>query len=151
WYNRAGVEPVMGFCTAEEHRSFLEAVPGFEKLLVDQGIILLKFWLNIGQATQLKRFFERRHDPLKIWKLSPIDYKAMHKWDDYTRARDEMFAATHRPATPWSVVRANDKRRARLNIIRHVLATLDYPGRDANVVRQPDPLILGGPGLLDET
>jgi polyphosphate kinase 2 len=151
WYNRAGVEPVMGFCTAEEHRSFLRAAPEFEKMLVDQGIILFKFWLNIGQATQLKRFFERRHNPLKIWKLSPIDYKAMHKWDDFTRARDEMFAASHHPVTPWSVVRANDKRRARLNIIRHVLASLDYPGKDANVVRKPDPLVLDGPELLEQT
>ncbi len=150
WYNRAGVEPVMGFCTPEEHKSFLEAAPDFEGLLVDQGIVLLKFWLNIGQATQLKRFFERRHDPLKVWKLSPIDYAAMHKWDEYTRARDEMFAASHQAAAPWSVVRANDKRRARLNIIRHVLATLDYPGKDANVVRKPDPLILNGPGILAE-
>ncbi|MEQ9690508.1 MAG: polyphosphate kinase 2 [Bauldia litoralis] len=148
WYNRAGVEPVMGFCTPEQHRAFLEAVPDFEHLLIEQDIILLKFWLNIGQATQLKRFFERRHDPLKIWKLSPIDYKAMHKWDDYTRARDEMFVATHRPATPWSVVRANDKRRARLNIIRHVLSIIDYPGKDADVVRKPDPLILNDPSIL---
>lgn len=150
WYNRAGVEPVMGFCTAEEYRSFLKAAPEFERMLVDQGIILFKFWLNIGQVTQLKRFFERRHNPLKIWKLSPIDYMAMHKWDDFTRARDEMFAASHHSVTPWSVVRANDKRRARLNIIRHVLASLDYLGKDANVVRKPDPLVLNGPELLEQ-
>ncbi len=149
WYNRAGVEPVMGFCTVEEHEAFLEAVPAFEKMLIDSGIVFFKFWLNIGQVTQLKRFFERRHNPLKIWKLSPIDYKAMHSWDAYTQARDRMFKATHSSITPWSVVRANDKRRARLNIIRHVLATLDYSGKDANVVRKPDPSILNGPQILE--
>lgn len=151
WYNRAGVEPVMGFCTPEEHRAFLQDAPDFERMLVDQGIHIFKFWLNIGQVTQLKRFFERRHNPLKIWKLSPIDYKAMHKWDDFTKARDQMFDASHQPAAPWSVVRANDKRRARLNIIRHVLDTLDYPGKKADVVLKPDPLILGGPELLGQT
>jgi len=149
WYNRAGVEPVMGFCTPEEHEAFLAATPAFEKMLIDSGIVFFKFWLNVGQVTQLKRFFERRHNPLKIWKLSPIDYKAMHSWDAYTRARDRMFEATHSAVTPWSVVRANDKRRARLNIIRHVLATLDYSGKDANVVRKPDPSILNGPQILE--
>ena len=148
WYNRAGVEPVMGFCTPAQHRAFLQAVPHFEEMLVDDGILVFKFWLNIGRAMQLKRFHERRHNPLKIWKLSPIDYAAMDKWDDYTRVRDEMFAAAHREAAPWNVVRANDKRRARLNIIRRVLAAVDYPGKDANVVRQPDPLILNGPEIL---
>jgi polyphosphate kinase len=150
WYNRAGIEPVMGFCTAEESEAFLHDVAPFETMLVDDGIVLFKFWLNIGRATQLKRFFERRHNPLKIWKLSPIDYATMHNWEAYTEARDRMFAASHRPDAPWSVVRANDKRRARLNIIRHVLATLDYPGKDANVVRKPDPLILNGPEILEE-
>lgn len=148
WYNRAGVEPVMGFCTPEEHRTFLQDVPDFERMLVNQGIHIFKFWLNIGQVTQLKRFFERRHNPLKIWKLSPIDYKAMHKWDEFTKARDQMFDASHQPAAPWSVVRANDKRRARLNIIRHVLHSLDYPGKKADVVLKPDPLILNGPELI---
>lgn len=148
WYNRAGVEPVMGFCTPAEHRSFLQAVPRFEKALVEDGIVLFKFWLSIGRAMQFKRFHERRHNPLKIWKLSPIDYAALHKWAEYTRARDEMFAAAHSEAAPWCVVRSNDKRRARLNIIRRVLSTVDYPGKDRNVVREPDPLILNGPALL---
>jgi polyphosphate kinase len=148
WYNRAGVEPVMGFCTPAEHRLFLESVPGFEKMLVGQGIVLFKMWLSIGFEMQLKRFYERRHDPLKVWKLSPIDYAAMHKWDAYTRARDEMFAAADTPEAPWTVVRSNDKKRARLNIIRHVLGELAYPGKDKKAVGKTDPLILGGPGLI---
>ena len=148
WYNRAGVEPVMGFCTPRQHEAFLDAVPDFERMLVEQDIKLFKFWLNIGRATQLSRFFDRRHDPLKIWKLSPMDYAAMEKWDDYTRARDRMMAASHRPQTPWSVVRSNDKRRARLSVIQHVLASIDYPGKDKGVVRNVDAAILGGPELL---
>src|SRR5690606_24435207 len=123
--------------------------PGFERMLVEQGIVLFKFWLSIGQAMQLKRFHERRHDPLKIWKLSPIDYAAMHKWDDYTKARDVMLAATHTRPAPWSVVLANDKRRARLNIIRHVLDSLDYDGKDKDVVGKPDSRIVDGPSLID--
>jgi polyphosphate kinase 2 len=149
WYNRAGVERVMGFCSEAECRIFLQQAPEFEKLLVDQGIVLFKFWLNIGRAMQLKRFHERRHNPLKIWKLSPMDYAGLKKWDDYQTARDEMLAATHNAATPWMVVKANDKRRARLNIIRHVLGAIDYPGKDAHVVHATDPLIVGtGPDLL---
>ncbi|HET7715124.1 MAG TPA: polyphosphate kinase 2 [Bauldia sp.] len=148
WYNRAGVEPVMGFCTKGEHRLFLQSVSGFESMLAAQGISLFKMWLSIGFEMQLKRFYERRHDPLKIWKLSPIDYAAMHKWDDYTRARNQMFRASHKPETPWTVVRANDKKRARLNVIRHVLSRLAYPGKDAKAVGRTDPLILGGPELV---
>ncbi len=148
WYNRAGVEPVMGFCDEKQHRTFLEEAPGFEKMLVDEEIVLFKFWLEIGRATQLKRFHERRHDPLKIWKLSSIDYAAMTKWDEYTAARDQMFAATHTPAAPWTVVRANDKRRARLAIIRKVLLAIDYEGKDSKVVGSPDPLIINGPKLI---
>jgi polyphosphate kinase 2 len=149
WYNRAGVEPVMGFCTALQHKTFLRQAPSFEKMLVEAGILVFKFWLDIGRAMQLKRFHERRHNPLKIWKLSPMDYAAMAKWDAYTAARDEMFAATHTEVAPWTVVRANDKRRAHLNIIRHVLGAVEYEGKDSDAVRRPDPLILGvGPGLL---
>lgn len=148
WYNRAGVEPVMGFCTPAETRDFLAQAPDFEKMLVDAGTILFKFWLNIGREMQLKRFHERRHNPLKIWKLSPIDYAALGKWDAYTRARDAALAATDRPSAPWTVVLANDKRRARLNIVRHMIGALDYKGKDKNVVRHTDPLILGGRALL---
>jgi len=151
WYNRAGVEPVMGFCTPEEHASFLKQVPRFESMLVESGVILFKFWLDIGQEMQLKRFHERRHNALKIWKLSPMDYAALGKWDAYSKARDQMLAACHSESAPWTVVRANDKRRARLNIIRHVLAKVDYEGRDKDTVGKPDSLILGhGLGFLKE-
>ena len=143
WYNRAGVERVMGFCTPAESEAFLREVPRFESLLVEGGLILFKFWLDIGRETQMKRFHERRHNPLKIWKLSPIDYAALDKWDDYSLARDHMLAACHTDAAPWIVVKANDKRRARLAIIRYVLAHVDYDGRDDNVVGKPDPRILG--------
>ncbi len=148
WYNRAGVEKVMGFCTAAETAEFLKQAPAFEKMLINGGIVLFKFWLNIGREMQLKRFHERRHNPLKIWKLSPVDYAALEKWADYGKARDVMLAATHTRATPWTVVHANDKKRARLAVIRHVLAAFPYPGRDDAIVRKTDPLILGGPELI---
>ena len=149
WYNRAGVEPVMGFCTEKQQQTFLRQAPCFENMLVEAGFFIFKFWLDIGRAMQLKRFYERRHNPLKLWKLSPIDYAAMEKWDAYTAARNEMFSETHNDTVPWTVVRANDKRRARINIIRHVLGAVDYAGKDTDVVRRPDPLILGsGPSLL---
>lgn len=149
WYNRAGVEPVMGFCTEKQQQTFLRQAPCFENMLVEAGIVIFKFWLDIGRAMQLKRFYERRHNPLKLWKLSPIDYAAMEKWDAYTAARNEMFSKTHNDTVPWIAVRANDKRRARINIIRQVLGAVDYAGKDTDVVRRPDPLILGsGPNLL---
>ena len=148
WYNRAGVEKVMGFCTGAETAEFLKQAPAFEKMLIDGGIVLFKFWLNIGREMQLKRFHERRHNPLKIWKLSPVDFAALEKWKAYSEARDVMLAATHSQTAPWTVVRANDKRRARLAIIRHVLAAFAYPGRDDNSVRETDPLIMGGPELI---
>jgi polyphosphate kinase 2 len=148
WYNRAGVEPVMGFCTDSERRTFLSQAPGFEKMVVDDGTVLFKFWLDIGREMQLKRFHERRHNPLKLWKLSPIDYAALNKWDAYTTARGAMIEATHKSATPWTIVLANDKRRARLAIIRHMLLSVDYRGKDKRVIGRPDNAILGGPHLL---
>jgi polyphosphate kinase 2 len=149
WYNRAGVETVMGFCTPEERKVFLKQAPMLEAGLIDAGTILFKFWLDIGQEMQLKRFHERRHNPLKIWKLSPMDYAALGKWTDYSKARDSMLEETHTDKSPWVIALANDKRRARLNIIRHVLGKIDYPGRDNDVVREPDPLVLGtGPRFL---
>jgi polyphosphate kinase 2 len=143
WYNRGVVEPVMGFCTPAEHKRFLGQAPGFEAMLVEDGIRLFKFWLDIGREMQLKRFHERRHNPLKIWKLSPVDYAAMTKWSDYTGARDEMLRETDTKKAPWTVVLANDQKRARLNVIRHMLSAIDYAGRDDNVVKSPDPLIVG--------
>ncbi len=148
WYNRAGVEPVMGFCTADDRRIFLKQAPAVERMLVDEGMVLFKFWIDIGREMQLKRFHERRHDPLKIWKFSPIDVAALTKWDAYTQARDTMLKATHNRATPWTIVHGNDKHRARLNIIRHMLAAIDYPGKDDAVIGRTDPLIMGGPELL---
>ncbi|SMD18887.1 polyphosphate kinase 2 [Rhizobium sp. RU36D] len=149
WYNRAGVEPVMGFCTPEQYSQFLRQVPDFEKLIVDDGIYFFKFWLDIGREMQLERFHDRRHDPLKVWKLSPMDIAALNKWDDYTEKRDRMFDKTHTDHAPWTVVRANDKRRARLNVIRHMLRALDYEGKDEKVIGKTDDKILGkGPKIL---
>ena len=130
WYNRAGVERVMGFCTPAETEAFLIAAPRFERMIVDDGIHLFKFWLNIGREMQLKRFHARRHDPLKVWKLSPVDLKALDKWDDYTAARDAMLHATDSPQAPWTVILANDKRRSRISVIQTVLNGLDYDGKD---------------------
>lgn len=143
WYNRAGVEPVMGFCSPEQTERFLHEAPRFEQMIIDSGTKLFKFWLNIGQEMQLKRFHDRRHSKLKHWKLSPIDLKALDKWDDYSDARDKMLAATHKGQTPWVVIRANDKRRARLNMIRYLLSALDYPNKDLSVLKPFDPKVLG--------
>jgi polyphosphate kinase 2 len=121
WYNRAGVEKVMGFCTKPQHRAFLEQAPVFERMIVDDGILLLKYWLAVDQEEQEARFSERVADPLKRWKLSPIDLKAREHYEEYGRARDEMFEATHSKYAPWFVVNFNDQRRGRLNLIRHLL------------------------------
>lgn len=146
WYNRAVVEPVMGFCTPEQTEQFLEEAPHFEHMLARDGIRLFKFWLAIGREMQLKRFHDRRHDPLRVWKLSPVDLKAMDLWDDFTARRDDMLRLTHTDWAPWSVVRANDKRRARVNIIAKVLSQLDYPGRDNNLVEEiDDKIVLSAP------
>ena len=149
WYNRGGVEPVMGFCTPEQNAQFLNQTPAFEKQIVDEGIAFFKIWLNIGQEMQIKRFHDRRHNPLKSWKLSPIDIKAMGKWDDYTKARDKMMRATHTDHAPWTVIRSNDKRRARINAIRHVLLSLDYDGKDTKAIGELDTNVIGsGPEYL---
>ena len=149
WYNRAGVEPVMGFCTPQQYKDFLKATPRFEDTIVDEGILFHKFYLSIGREMQLKRFHDRRHDPLKVWKLSPMDIAALNKWDDYTEKRDVMLERTHKDQAPWVVVRANDKRRARINVIRHILRSLDYEGKDKQAIGELDGKILGtGPGFL---
>jgi polyphosphate kinase 2 len=149
WYNRAGVEPVMGFCTPAQHKAFLKATPRLEKMIVAEGILLFKFWLNIGQQMQIKRFHERRHDPRKIWKLSAMDIAALNKWDDYTAKRDLMLAKTHNKKAPWTVVQANDKARTHLNVIRHLLHALDYTGKDKAAIGEVDEAVLGaGPNFL---
>jgi polyphosphate kinase 2 len=137
WYNRAGVERVMGFSTEEQARRFLEMVPLVEKAIIDSGIILLKYWLEVSPEEQTRRLESRIDDPRKIWKLSPMDLKSYSRWYDYSRARDEMFAATDTEFAPWYVVDSNDKRRARLNIITHLLATIPYKQAPREKVKLP--------------
>jgi polyphosphate kinase 2 len=143
WYNRAGVEHVMGFCTEEQHAIFLREAPEFEGMLVRDGIRLFKFYLEIGREMQLVRFHERRHDPLKQWKISDIDLAAMARFDDYSAAKEEMFRFTHTSTAPWRVILANDQRRARLEAIRTVLHAVEYEGKDAAAVGKPDANIVG--------
>jgi len=143
WYNRAGVERVMGFSSKKDYRTFLRQAPAFEKMLVEAGITIFKFWLDIGQIMQLKQFHQRRHDPLKIWKLSAMDYAGMQKWNDYTVARDRMFAETDTKHAPWIAVKSNDRKRAHINVIRHMLRSVDYEGKDKSVIDAVDPSILG--------
>lgn len=126
WYNRAGVERVMGFCTEEQAQGFLQLVPAFEKLMVESGIILLKYWLEVSPKEQTRRLEARIRDGRKTWKLSPMDLESYRRWFDYSRARDEMFASTDTPWAPWFVARSDDKRRARLNVIQHVLSQIPY-------------------------
>ena len=126
WYNRAGVERVMGYASKQEVEKFLENAPKFERWLVDQGVILVKLWLEVGKKEQDRRFKQRIEDPLRQWKLSPMDLKSYSRWYDYSRARDAMFAATSTDAAPWYVIRSNDKKRARLNGIKHILSMIPY-------------------------
>lgn len=152
WYNRAGVEYVMKYCTRAEHAAFLEAVPGFERMLVRSGIHLLKYYLDISRTEQKRRLRERRRDPLKQWKLSPVDEAAQQHWSDYSRARDQMFLCSHTREAPWMVVRADDKHQARLNVIRDILARVKAPDvshklarPDARVVCEfSEPLLTSG-------
>jgi len=143
WYNRAGVEPVMGFCTPQQHQLFLNEAPAFEERLVNDGIRLIKIWLTIGREMQLKRIHARHHDLLKNWKISPIDLKAIHLWDAYTDAKEQMFKATHKAKSPWTVILSNDKKRARLGALQLVLSQLEYAEKDETVACAPDPSIVG--------
>lgn len=146
WYNRAGVERVMGFCDEAQLAKFLRETPTFESLLVRDGIRFFKFFLTIGREMQIKRFHERRHNPLKQWKLSPVDIAALDKWDAYTEAAEDMFRFTHTVDAPWLVVHANDQRRARIETIRTVLRAVNYDGRDLKVIGEPDSAIIGAGG-----
>jgi polyphosphate kinase 2 len=149
WYNRAGVEPVMGFCTPKQYEDFLSQTPQLERVLAHEGIFFFKFYLDIGREMQLKRFHDRRHDPLKVWKLSSMDIAALTKWDDYSEKRDRMLKETHTEFAPWTVIHANDKRRARVNLIRHMLKTIDYDGKDKKAIGKLDDKIIGsGPNFL---
>jgi polyphosphate kinase 2 len=148
WYNRAGVERVMGFCSEQEYWEFTRAAPEFEEMLVRSGIILIKFYLSVSKAEQARRFDERRSSPLKRWKLSPIDMEAQGRWDGYTDAKIATFRLTDRPLAPWTIVKSEDKPRARLNAMRHVLHTIDYEGRDPEVAVAPDPLIVAPARML---
>ena len=126
WYNRAGVEWVMGFCTKEEHQRFMHQCPIFERLLIEDGILLRKYWFSVSDAEQERRFSSRLHDPMRRWKLSPMDLESITRWEAYSRAKDEMFVHTDLPEAPWYVVEADDKRRARINMIAHLLSTVPY-------------------------
>ena len=143
WYNRAGVERVMGFCEPHEYLEFMRQTPDLERMLVRSGIRLYKYWFSVTQNEQRTRFASRETDPLKQWKLSPIDKASLGKWDEYTEAKEAMFFYTDTADAPWTIIKSNDKKRARLNTMRHFLATLDYPGKDPEIAQPPDPLIVG--------
>ena len=143
WYNRAGVERVMGFCSPSEYLEFMREVPELERMLVRSGIRLYKYWFSVTRDEQLKRFKERETDPLKRWKLSPIDKASLDKWGDYTEAKEAMFFYSDTADAPWIIVKSNDKKRARLNCMRHFLSSVDYPDKDPEVIGMPDPLIVG--------
>lgn len=143
WYNRAGVERVMGFCEANEYLEFMRQTPDLERMLVRSGIRLFKYWFSVTREEQARRFAARKKDPLKQWKLSPIDLASLSRWDDYTEAKEAMFFYTDTADAPWTIIKSDDKKRARINCLRHCLSMLPYPNKDSTVVHAPDPLIVG--------
>ena len=143
WYNRAGVERVMGFCSDEQYDEFMRQVPQFERMLVGDGVHLVKFWFSVSSSEQRTRFAIRQVDPVRQWKLSPMDLESLDKWERYTAAKEAMFAMTDTPEAPWTVVKSNDKKRARVEAMRHVLAQFDYADKDTELVTGADPLIVG--------
>ncbi len=149
WYNRGVVEKVFGFCDDDQRAHFFTQTPDFEKMLADEGIHLFKFWLNVGRAEQLRRFLKRESDPLKQWKLSWIDVEGLKKWDAYTTAIGETFEHTHTDYAPWTIIRSDDKRRARLAAMRRVLSALEYTHKDAHAIGQIDSAVSGGPEVWD--
>jgi len=149
WYNRGVVEKVFGFCSDGEREHFFRQVNEFEKMLVDEGIHLFKFWLNVGRAEQLRRFLKREGDPLKQWKLSRIDVEGLYKWDEYSAAITETLERSHSAHAPWTVIRSDDKRRARVEAIRRVLLALNYERKHAKALGTPDPQVCGGPDIWD--
>ncbi|WP_323756252.1 polyphosphate kinase 2 [Roseivirga sp.] len=143
WYNRAVVEPVMGFCDEEQYQRFMRQVPEFEHMLFEDGVHIIKFWFSIGKDEQVKRFNDRRANPLKHWKLSPVDEKGQEMWQKYTYYKEQMFAQTHNSFSPWIIIKTNTKKQARLESIRHVLSKFEYPGKkDADIVVLPDPNVV---------
>jgi len=151
WYTRAGVEKVMGFCTDAQYEQFLRQAPVFEQLLYDDGYSVTKFWFSVSAGEQRTRFLIRQIDPVRQWKLSPMDLASLDKWPEYTAAKERMFYHTDSEWAPWTVVKSNDKKRARLEAMRHVLAKFDYDGKDEAIVGQPDPLIVGRAADIFET
>lgn len=147
WYNRGVVEHVFGFCTPDQRQHFFVQLPDFERMIVGEGIVLVKLWLNVGRAEQLRRFLARERDPLKQWKLSSIDIDGLPRWDAYSQAITETLVRSHTPTAPWTVIRSDDKRRARIAAIQTVLRAMDFAGRDDAVIGSPDPVICGGPEL----
>ncbi|HGG06201.1 MAG TPA: polyphosphate kinase 2, partial [Aliiroseovarius sp.] len=143
WYNRAGVERVMGFCSPNEYLEFMRQTPDLERMLVRSGVRLYKYWFSVTREEQKRRFDSRKDDPLKRWKLSPVDLASLSKWDDYTEAKEAMFFYTDTADAPWTIVKSNDKKRARLETMRHFLSTIDYPDKDLEIAVPPDPLIIG--------
>ena len=143
WYNRAGVERVMGFCSRLEYLEFMRQTPSLERMLVDSGILLFKYWFSVSRNEQRRRFEARADSPLKRWKLSPIDKESLNLWPEYTEAKETMFFYTDTRDAPWTVVRSDDKKRARINCMRHFLCNIDYPDKNPNVVVPPDPKIVG--------
>jgi polyphosphate kinase 2 len=150
WYNRGIVEHVFGFCTPDQREHFFRQLPAFEQMIVDEGIILIKLWLEVGRAEQLQRFLDREKDPLKQWKLSSIDIDGLPKWDDYSAAITETLERSHSKVAPWTVILSHDKKRARIAAIQHILGRVDFAGRDDTVIGTPDPAILGGPDLRSD-
>lgn len=150
WYNRAGVERVMGYCSDEEYRRFMLQAPEFERMLVDDGMYLVKMWFSVTPAEQRTRFLVRSIDLVRRWKLSPTDLASLERWEAYSAAKEAMFASTDIAECPWTVVRSNDKRRARLNAMRHVLNLIEYPHKDLALVAAPDPCIVGSPSVIKE-
>ena len=143
WYNRAGVERVMGFCTPHEYLEFLRQAPELERMLVNSGVRLFKYWFSVSREEQLRRFISRRDDPLKHWKLSPIDLQSLDRWDDYTKAKSTMFFHTDTADAPWTVIKSDDKKRARINCMRHFLSELPYPNKNTKVACPADPFLVG--------
>jgi polyphosphate kinase len=144
WYNRAGVEKVMGFCTPAEHALFLRQTPIFEQMLIEDGVILRKYWFSVSDDEQLRRFRSRLSDPVRRWKLSPMDLESVYRWEDYSRAKDQMMVHTDTPLSPWYVVESDIKKHARLNMISHLLSTIDYYDVDAPKVKLPKRPVLSG-------